>query len=144
MIAQKPEIELHAEYWPHSHDQKCFWRLWFIALKWVYEHQDCARIGKSTNWLVLPLLLHDCSKTRNWITTWILATFTWSRIGLKPILYTFQTIPGTLRMAKNWWPYKVISFTTPPAWFSKNPTLNCKLNPGHIHMIKSASKSHNL
>jgi len=27
MIAQKPEIELQGEYWPHSHDKSCIWKV---------------------------------------------------------------------------------------------------------------------
>jgi len=33
MIAQKPEIELQAEYWPCLQDQWFIWKLKFIAFK---------------------------------------------------------------------------------------------------------------
>jgi len=102
MITQKPEIELQAEYWPHLHDQGFIWKLWFIAFKWAQEHWKWARIGKYTNWLLLPLLLHDFPKTQNCIASWILATFTWSRVHLEAIIHIFQTSPRALGRGKNW------------------------------------------
>ena len=102
MITQKPEIELQAEYWPHLHDQGFIWKLWFIAFKWAQEHWKWARIGKYTNWLLLPLLLHDFPKARNCIASWILGTFTWCKVLLRALIYSFQMNPRTLKLVQYW------------------------------------------
>jgi hypothetical protein len=76
IIDQKPEIELLNEYWPHLQALNSSQELWIIALQCTKELHKRPRESEETKWLVVPLLLHPWSKTRNWNTQRILATLT--------------------------------------------------------------------
>jgi len=66
-----------------------------------------SRMGQNRwamKWSVVLLLLHHWSKTRNWITQWILATFTSSNFILRTVIYIFLTSPRTptIGQKKRW------------------------------------------
>ena len=83
--------------------------------------------------LVVPPLLQDWSKIRNWITQPIIATFTRSKVVIKGVIHSFPTHPRTPRLAQRKWRNQMISYTSPPVWLIKNSELNYSTNTGHIH-----------
>ena len=81
------------------------------------------------------LMLHQYSKTRNWIIQQILATFTSSKFVLGAVIYSFLTHLRTRRMAQRKWRNEMIRCTPPPASLLKNPKLNYSANTGHIYKL---------
>ena len=92
-------------------------------------------------WLDVPLLLHHFSKTRNWITQPIMATFTRSKFVLGAVIYSFLMNLRTVKMAQWKWRYAVIKCTPRPASLLKNSQLNYSMNTGHIYKIKVCPRS---
>jgi len=137
-----------------SYDIIFFWKLWLVTI----THPTLATFTRSKfvlrlviyiflmnirtiilakgseeiKWLVVPLLLNHWSKSRNWITQPIMATFTRSSFVLRLVICTFLMNIRTPRLAQRKWRNGVISCTSPSVSLIKKSKFNYSTNTGHI------------
>ena len=86
----------------------------------------------------VPKSLSHCSKSRNWITPPILATFTRSKFVLGLLIYTFPMNVRTPRLAHRQWINQLISCIPPSASFDQKVEIEL-LNQYWPHLLGLSS-----
>jgi len=113
-LIKKLEIKLLNEYWVDLQGVNLYWRWYSIPFQWTLEHSDWPGGSEDMKWLVVPLHLNDWSKTRNWITQWIMDRFTKSKFVCRLLMYTFLMNIKNRRLTQRKWRNEVISSASPP------------------------------